>query len=57
MLETERMVVEAALRGALQRGDRPEGVRVGSIDVLEALRSEHPDVEFHWILGACDEMP
>lgn len=51
MVETERVVVEAALRGALLRGERPEGVRVGSIDVVGALRAQHPGVDFHWILG------
>jgi hypothetical protein len=28
-----------------------EAVRIGSVDVLDALRREHPDVEWSWILG------
>lgn len=50
-METEREVVEAALRAALLRGDDPSGVKVGSIDVIRALRAEHAEVDFYWILG------
>lgn len=32
-----------------------EAVRIGSVDVLDALRREHPNVEWSWILGAENE--
>ena len=68
VLDTERSVCEASaqvrvwlcgawwtLTGRAQAcaatGCAPE--RVGSVDVLNALCTAHPDVRFSWVLGAC----
>lgn len=52
MLDIERELAADALASARVRGEPLEGVRVGSIDVVTALRARFPENDFSWILGA-----
>ena len=50
--DAEKRVIERAFAEAARRGDAPESVRVGTIDVVRTLMSEHPDTQFVLALGA-----
>jgi nicotinic acid mononucleotide adenylyltransferase len=50
--DAEKRVIERAFAEAARRGDATESVRVGTIDVVRTLMSEHPDTQFVLALGA-----
>jgi nicotinic acid mononucleotide adenylyltransferase len=50
--DAEKRVIERAFAEAARRGEPPESVRVGTIDVVRTLMGEHPDTQFVLALGA-----
>ncbi len=49
--DVERQVITEALDQAVQKGEGPESVRVGTIDIVERLIADNPDTEFVLALG------
>jgi nicotinic acid mononucleotide adenylyltransferase len=49
--DTEKQVIEGAFAKAAKDGQAPETVRVGTIDVIRKLMTDHPDTQFVLALG------
>ncbi|RHY32333.1 hypothetical protein DYB32_002644 [Aphanomyces invadans] len=51
VVQAEKDVWMHALAAA-PAGTDPCSIRIGTVDIVEHLKTQHPDVEFSWLLGA-----